>query len=331
MKAEIALLRDELAQAKLETQLLPSKPQTGSSDRGDDHVSKASVDGERTGVSSETPSGDGSEGIADMKVRLEELEEDLNRSNLMLASLCRCLEKLEAKVKEAVSEGGRVENPQLDKILKECLDLLRSCDRVDGDFPAVGVAAGCSPPSDGSKETILRLQAELEHCRADLKTDEQAFAEKAEEATELQFTCEVLVREKARAEAMWVAAQESEAELQEQMEQLQRRLAALMGGAGGVAKEDGGVVGDDGGVARDGDKEEGGVVRKDEGVAGEDENMSKAEINERDMGGGVAGGVAREKSLNESQSWTEAEQASFTATRSLLKDIVKTDSLEVGA
>ena len=59
-------------------------------------------------------------------------------------------------------------------------------------------------------ETIRLLRRELERCHADLQTDEELFAEKMEEMSQLQAAYNQLLREKERLEEMWMAAQENE-------------------------------------------------------------------------------------------------------------------------
>ena len=77
------------------------------------------------------------------------------------------------------------------------------------------------PPSDANPvlssilteramETIRLLRKELERCHADLQTDEELFAEKVDELSEVQSAYSQLVREKERLEEMWLAAQEKE-------------------------------------------------------------------------------------------------------------------------
>ncbi len=307
MREEIALLREELTQAKMETQLLASKPRT-SADCEENRAIKASGgdDDVVLGDRALCPSCNDPEGLANVRQCLEEVEERLNQSNVMLACLSQCLRSLKGKMMEVLGRE-KVGKSHLEKLVRECLDLVRSCDHVDGDPP---VSDGDSPVvgmavPDNSEEIISHLRAELERYREDLKTDEQAFAEKMEEIVELQFTCDVLSREKARAEAMWMAAQDTEAELQGQVEELQKRLLAVVGGVEDVGKREGGVA-DDVGVAPEGGHEE--------GVA----EVSAAEMSE--------------DSLSENQQpWGAANQDYFQATRSLMKDKVKTDSLEVHA
>jgi DNA invertase Pin-like site-specific DNA recombinase len=59
-------------------------------------------------------------------------------------------------------------------------------------------------------ETIRLLRSELERCHADLQTDEELFAEKVDELSEVQSAYSQLLREKERLEEMWLAAQEKE-------------------------------------------------------------------------------------------------------------------------
>ena len=59
-------------------------------------------------------------------------------------------------------------------------------------------------------ETIRLLRRELERCHADLQTDEELFAEKMEEMSQLHAAYNQLLREKERLEDMWMAAQENE-------------------------------------------------------------------------------------------------------------------------
>ena len=59
-------------------------------------------------------------------------------------------------------------------------------------------------------ETIRLLRRELEQCHADLQTDEELFAEKVDELSEIQSAYSQLLREKERLEEMWLAAQEKE-------------------------------------------------------------------------------------------------------------------------
>lgn len=336
MQDEIALLREELEQAKRETQLLTSsKPSTsGTSSCSDvDHHEKASNGGgvEDNKVVSPAENAVGhrasvvsarerdSEGFSNMRLRLEELEECLNESNVKLTTLTRCLQSLKGKLLDGLERGGGGRRSELDKLLRECLNLVRSCDLADGDPPVVmGVEM-----ESGAEETISVLRAELEQCRADLKTDELAFAEKMEELTELQSTCDILTREKARAEAMWLAAQESEAELQGQVEQLQKRLAE-MGGVGGVVREG---VSEVGCVAEGIEVET--VRSAHEGVVPEGSNQEGVA---EDIEEGVAeesGEELSEDSLSGTLSWGAVEQEDFKANRSLMRGKVKTDSIEV--
>ena len=64
--------------------------------------------------------------------------------------------------------------------------------------------------TERAMETIRLLRKELERCHADLQTDEELFAEKVDELSEVQSTYSQLLREKERLEEMWLAAQEKE-------------------------------------------------------------------------------------------------------------------------
>ena len=64
--------------------------------------------------------------------------------------------------------------------------------------------------TERAMETIRLLRRELERCHADLQTDEELFAEKMEEMSQLQAAYNQLLREKERLEDMWMAAQENE-------------------------------------------------------------------------------------------------------------------------
>ena len=64
--------------------------------------------------------------------------------------------------------------------------------------------------TERATETIRLLRRELERCHADLQTDEELFAEKVDELSEVQSAYSQLLREKERLEEMWLAAQEKE-------------------------------------------------------------------------------------------------------------------------
>ena len=64
--------------------------------------------------------------------------------------------------------------------------------------------------TERAMETIRLLRRELERCHADLQTDEELFAEKMDELSELQSAYNQLLREKERLEEIWLAAQENE-------------------------------------------------------------------------------------------------------------------------
>ncbi len=74
-----------------------------------------------------------------------------------------------------------------------------------------------SPLSIKALETIDILRSQLERCQADLQTDEELFAEKMEEMSELQQNYEEIISEKSRLEILWVAAQQSEGALKNEL------------------------------------------------------------------------------------------------------------------
>ena len=76
-------------------------------------------------------------------------------------------------------------------------------------------------------ETIKLLRRELEQCQIDLQTDEELFAEKSEELSQLQAAYNRLVKEKERLEEMWLAAQENEGLLESEVYQLKEHLSAM--------------------------------------------------------------------------------------------------------
>ena len=71
-------------------------------------------------------------------------------------------------------------------------------------------ASSSSVLTERAMETIRLLHRELEQCHADLQTDEELFAEKVDELSEVQSAYSQLLREKERLEEMWLAAQEKE-------------------------------------------------------------------------------------------------------------------------
>lgn len=338
MKEEIILLREELARAQVETQLLTPRNRTAGSD--DTRSIKSSSDGR--GIKTGNSSDGESQMLQETRKHLEELEERLNQSQLKLCAYSECLGRVREKLavvcgggegceERGVGGGGVGRMGEKEKReLEECLNLLTSCsDKGSAEFMGIDPLA-----SRKAEETISLLRSELEQCRVDLCTDEQVFAEKMEEVAELQSTCSVLAREKERAEAMWLAAQESEADLQVQVEQMAKKLVALDGGeAGGGAGEEG--------VARAQDSPvEGNVVTTGEmGVAivkgrsheAEEENANGSSLEEQQSdvsADSLAGGVSMPL-LGCVSTSLSLEQQNFEATRSLIKGKVKTSSLEV--
>ena len=303
MKDEILLLKEELVRARLESRSVSSV------------ITTSSVGGANTG----SEEGEEREGrrfeAGEGRQHLEELEDQLNQSQALLQSYLVCVKNVRGKLTAVLGggaggdvreEGGEVRGEdeggevmeEWRKVLEECVSLLSLCD-------GEGVLH-LDRPSTTSDQTIALLRSELEQCRADLRTDESAFAEKAEEIADLQDAYEVLAREKGRLEGLWVAAQESEAGLQTQLDQLSERLTALEpavgGGAVGVAERTAGMA------------EE--VAMEEVGVATTPED-----------GVGEVGG----DSLSEGEASISAERQRFEATRSLIRGKVKTDSIEVSA
>lgn len=305
MKDEILLLKEELVRARLESRSVSSV------------VTASSVGGANTGSEEgeerrcEEGEGRGREEGEGTRRHLEELEDRLNQSQVLLQSYLVCVKSVRGKLTgvlggggdmregEREERGGKLAREEWRKVLEECVCLLTLCD-------GEGVLH-LDLTSTASDETIALLRLELEQCRADLRTDESAFAEKAEEMADLQYTCEVLAREKGRIEGMWVAAQESEAELQAQVDQLSERLAALAppvgGGAVGVAEREATAMGVVEGVAMEG---VGVATSSEQGVA--------------EVGG---------DSLSEGVASISAEIQRFEVTRSLIRGKVKTGCVEV--
>lgn len=257
MKDEILLLREELDRAKLETNLMTSRSKSGVCEGDVVQVRSYEEFGEE---------GAGPAVVRDTRQHLEELEECLNQCQVQLSSYSCCVRKVRGLLLRVMEgrEGGVVgmegeglrkrgaslsavgneEEPRKEgevpdreraglgesdkeELLQECLHLLASCCGVE--------TSHSDPPawSDTSEETISQLRSELEKCRMDLRTDEQAFAEKGEELAELQLVCDTLMREKDRVEGMWLAAQGSEAAMQGRVSQLTETLVALEGGVAG--------------------------------------------------------------------------------------------------
>ena len=76
--------------------------------------------------------------------------------------------------------------------------------------PPTDIEPGSSVLTERAMETIRLLRRELERCHADLQTDEELFAEKMDELSQLQSAYNQLLREKERLEEMWLASQENE-------------------------------------------------------------------------------------------------------------------------
>ena len=373
MKEEIALLREELLRAKMETRLLSSKSLTtvgsdevlnpGSDDvlnpgSGDDIIRMQGSDVMATRCSSVVKPGSDN-GVV---LRMREIEEELARTQRKLQSYSVCVKEVREKMVELVEERRGSEGVEASKnegeVLQECLNLIKSCDKVtDG----VGVVA---LPQDGlfsskNSETISLLRSELEQCRQDLHSNEQIVTEKIEEVLELRSTCEELLREKERAEAMWGAAQESEVELQMQLEQLLAKVAALererdgkvgvmnggeevgvMNGGGEVGVVNGGrevgVMNGGGEVGVVNGGREVGVVN-----GGGEVGVVESEVKEMnpDLSGSrgpdistdsLSGGVAcLEEVASSSLKQPFSDEEKFKATRSLFQGKIKTTSLEV--
>ena len=87
--------------------------------------------------------------------------------------------------------------------------------------------ATTSPLSAKALQTIDLLRSELEHCHADLQTDEELFAEKLDEIAELQQSYSEVAAEKERLESMWLAAQESEEQLRTELKKVLDQLRAV--------------------------------------------------------------------------------------------------------
>lgn len=292
MKDEIVLLKEELVTARLESRSVSSVITTssvGGANTGSEEVEGRSLEGE---------------GEGEGRQHLEELEDQLNQSQALLQSYLLCVRSVRGKLALALGGGGGGggdvgEEGGGRRVLEECVSLLALCDGqgvLHLDLP--------STTASSADETIAHLRSELEQCRADLRTDESAFAEKAEEMVDLQDACEVLAREKARLEGMWVAAQESEAELQTRVDLLSERLAAALepavgGGAVGEASDEMAATGM-------GVEEVGMATSSEEGVA--------------EVGG---------DSPSEGVTSISAERQRFEATRSLITGKVKTDCVEV--
>ena len=81
--------------------------------------------------------------------------------------------------------------------------------------------------TERAMETIRLLRRELERCQIDLQTDEELFAEKTEELSQLQSAYSRLLKEKENLENMWLAAQENEGLLQSEVFQLKEHLTAM--------------------------------------------------------------------------------------------------------
>ena len=76
-------------------------------------------------------------------------------------------------------------------------------------------------------ETIRLLRRELERCHGDLQTDEELFAEKTEELSQLQSAYSLLLKEKGRLEEAWLASQENEGLLESEVYQLKEHLSVM--------------------------------------------------------------------------------------------------------
>ena len=101
------------------------------------------------------------------------------------------------------------------------------CVMVYSLVPSDMAAASQSPVSKRALETIELLRSELERCQVDLETDEELFAEKVEEVTELQKNYDLLLQEKERIERLWVSAKETETRLQSEVQQLLEKLFSM--------------------------------------------------------------------------------------------------------
>ena len=369
MKDEIVLLRDELVRAKMEAQLVASS-------KSSSNLEEASLGSREVGVVSAGGSdgcrvvgvvGEAEPGLLlDVEQQVEGLEEHWNQSQVKVQGYVRCLRRVREMLValldrekgreggERGREGGEREreggergregiNKGEKETIKECVHLLTKCEDTNADS---AFQPADWPQHEEAEDTISRLRLELERCHVDLHTDELAFAEKMEELAELQSTCETLVREKERAEAMWLAAQESEVGLQLQVEEMSRRLAAFEREgyrAGPGVLQGGGLVEVGGGrderrergtlgPLKEGEhylenagpyvKEEAGhYVEEGRGVRrreGEVKGESVADISVDSLSGG---GVAQ----------CTSDEQRFEATRSLLQGKVKTDSLEVSS
>lgn len=338
MKREIALLREELDRAKMEDTRFLSPSSKSKSDDGTRAVGMVGGMAEGEGLASQ-----GVTVVWDTRQQLEELEERVNQSRLLIGSYSRCVSRVRGMLAGVLGgrgeeEGEGLGNEVLDgradgeglgrgKVLMECLRLLTMCTAENpGLLP---FDPSLTLTSSYSHETISQLRLELEQCHVDLRTDELAFAEKGEELAEVQAVCEVLVREKGQVEGLWVAAQESEAHLQAQVDHLTRQLAALEGGMADDSTLDGGAVDDSITAAQ-----EVGVAALEGCVA--DDSITVAMAAPQEVGVGAPSSneehsllEASMDSLSEGAASISTEEQRFEATRSLMLGKVKTDSLEV--
>lgn len=76
-------------------------------------------------------------------------------------------------------------------------------------------------------QIIEELRSELEHCHSDLQTDEELFAEKMDEMSDLRLSCSELLAEKERLEEMCLMAQETERLLRHDLAQVLEKLSSM--------------------------------------------------------------------------------------------------------
>lgn len=117
------------------------------------------------------------------------------RTNLLLV---KCLKLLDA----CETQGSKGETEELDQLLSGAI-------------------------VSSSRGAVSSLYSEVEECQKNLQRDRLAFEEKLEEIAELKSACQTLLEEKERVEALWMASQNSEAKMADQVQQLERKVALL--------------------------------------------------------------------------------------------------------
>ena len=370
MKSEISLLREELEAAKMEAGRLGSLRNDGRSVTSSASVEKA-LETWNEGEKREDEEMGGAGGSD-----LTELQHRLNHASATLDVYSKCFKTVRdilggmlstSQQPRAAITAERQEEEEEEVVdgtekvwLHRCLKLLEACETQEA-----GSTLELDSDTVSSSKAISSLRSELEECRKKLCTHEQVLAEKMEEMSELRSACQLLLKEKERAEAMWLASQSNEAQLMDHLQELEkkvamfeeddkndaetvlgantRRLGVVTGGRGvilngvGVANrenfgEDVGVVDErfgSGGVGfhGSGKNEEGEGVG--DGTLSEDSLEEEEEEEEEEKGGGDRGGVSGGDGGYSSEDLRKMELQKFEATRSLLFGKVETSRLEV--